>query len=63
MSKIWEDIRKSIKDLGKEAATKTGEFTKIARDKAEEVTKIGKVKLEILQIKRDIDRYYSELGG
>lgn len=32
-------------------------------DKAEEVTKIGKVKIEIIATKRDIEKLFVELGG
>jgi len=32
-------------------------------DKAEEVTKIGRVKIEIIAMKRDIEKLFVELGG
>ncbi len=32
-------------------------------DKAEEVTKIGRVKIEIIATKRDIEKLFVELGG
>jgi len=32
-------------------------------EKAEEITKIGRVKLEIIAIKRDIEKTFVELGG
>ena len=32
-------------------------------DKAEEVTKIGRIKIEIIAAKRDIEKLFVELGG
>jgi len=32
-------------------------------DKAEEVTKIGRIKIEIIATKRDIEKLFVELGG
>ncbi|MBO8130000.1 MAG: hypothetical protein H0Z29_00620 [Candidatus Marinimicrobia bacterium] len=58
MSSMW----KSLKSTMDKVLKKAGEITKEAADKAEEVTKLGKVKLEIFQIKKDIERKEAELG-
>jgi len=62
-NKLWDDVRKSLQDLGNLAAEKGKVFSKAAADKAEELTRTGKVKLDILQVNREIDHLFSELGG
>lgn len=48
---LWEDVKKTFK-----------EGVSIAAEKTEEYTKIGKVKVEILNIKRNIDKSFTDLG-
>ncbi len=62
-SKLWDDVRKSLQDLGNLAAEKGKVFSKAAADKAEELTRTGKLKLDILQVNREIDHLFSQLGG
>ncbi|HKJ69231.1 MAG TPA: hypothetical protein VKA68_14830 [bacterium] len=62
-SKLWDDVRKSLQDLGNIAAEKGKIFSKAAADKAEELTRSGKLKLDILQVNREIDHLFSQLGG
>ncbi len=62
-NKLWDDVRKSLQDLGNLAAEKGKVFSKAAADKAEELTRTGKIKLDILQVNREIDHLFSELGG
>jgi len=50
-SSLWEDIKKTVKEGFSTAAEKT-----------EEYTKIGKLKVDILNIKRNIDKTYTDLG-
>ena len=50
-STLWEDIKKTVK-----------EGVSVAAEKTEEYTKIGKVKVDILNIKRNIDKLYEDLG-
>lgn len=52
MANLWEDIQKTIRDG----------VTSIA-EKTEELTKIGKAKVEVLNIKRQIERQFADLGG
>lgn len=49
---LWEDIKKSLK-----------EGVDFALNKTEEYTKVGKIRLDILGIKRRIERAFTELGG
>ncbi len=49
---LWEDIKKSLK-----------EGVDFAINKTEEYTKVGKIKLDVLGIKRRIERAFTELGG
>ena len=52
MGKIFNSISKMVVDS----------YNNIS-DKAEEVTKIGRVKIEIIATKRDIEKLFIELGG
>jgi|GEM_PF-1762493 len=62
-NKLWDDVRKSLQDLGNLAAEKGKVFSKAAADKAEELTRTGKIKLDVLQVNREIDHLFSKLGG
>jgi hypothetical protein len=46
-SSFWDDVKKTLKD---------------GIEKTEEYTKIGKLKVDILGIKRNMDKAYTELG-
>ena len=50
-SSLWKDIKKTVKD-----------GISVAADKTEEYTKIGKIKVEILNINRNIDKAHTNLG-
>jgi len=52
MSSLWDDVKNAILDGYVYAA-----------DKAEELTQIGRAKVEILRINRTIARTMSEIGG
>lgn len=52
MGTLWEDIRDGIRD-----------GIELVVDKTEEYTKIGKIKVEMMGIKRNIEKKFSELGG
>lgn len=62
-NKLWDDVRKSLQDLGNIASEKGRQFSKVAAEKAEELTAVGKIRLELLQVNRDIERQFTELGG
>lgn len=63
MTGLWDNIKKSVGELATKAAEKGREITREAADKAEELTKLGKIKLDIFQIKRDIEKKLTDLGG
>lgn len=50
-SSLWKDIKKTVKD-----------GISVAAEKTEEYTKIGKIKVEILNINRNIDKAHTKLG-
>lgn len=52
MANLWDDITKTIKE---------GVDTVV--EKTEELTKIGKIKVDILGIKRNVEKNFTELGG
>ncbi|MCE5251183.1 hypothetical protein LLG96_13280 [bacterium] len=52
MEDLWGQIKKSVMD-----------GVNIAAEKTEELTKLGKVKLDILNLKYKISRKFTELGG
>ena len=52
MEKLWDKIKKSVVEGASYAAEKT-----------EEYTKLGKMKIEILNLKRKISSNFSNLGG
>ena len=52
MANLWDDIAKTIREGVDTVVEKTGELTKI-----------GKIRIDILNIKRNIDKNFSELGG
>ncbi|MCG8606521.1 hypothetical protein MJD09_16245 [bacterium] len=52
MANLWDDIARTIRD---------GVDTVV--EKTEELTKIGKIKVDVINIKRNIDKNFAELGG
>ena len=52
MEKLWEKIKKSV-----------AEGVTYAAEKTEEITKLGKAKLDILGVKRKISKNFTEIGG
>ena len=52
MSSLFDDITKGIKEG----------ITTVA-DKTDELTKIGRLKVEIMGVKRNIEKKFTELGG
>ncbi len=52
MAKLWEKIKDVVQEKASTVAEKTEEFTRI-----------GRVKLEIAKIKRDITKSLAELGS
>jgi len=52
MANLWDDIAKTIRE---------GVDTVV--EKTEELTRIGRIKVDILNIKRNVEKNFSELGG
>ncbi len=62
MSKMWDDLKKNMKDWSAAAVEKAEEVSKIAVAKTEELTKISKVKIEIHQLQRDRSKSFEKIG-
>ena len=62
MTKLWDDLKKNMKDWGSVAVEKAEEVSKIAVAKTEELTKISKIKIEIHHLQRDLAKTYENLG-
>tara|TARA_X000001036_G_C20471680_1_gene721824 strand:- start:88 stop:525 length:438 start_codon:yes stop_codon:yes gene_type:complete len=62
MSKLWDDLKDNMKDWSVSAVEKAEEMSKIAVAKTEQMTRISKVKFEIHQIYREMDKVYADLG-
>ena len=52
MANLWDDIARTLR-----------ESVDTVVEKTEELTKIGKIKIDILNIKRNVQKNFSELGG
>jgi len=62
MSKLWDDLKDNMKDWSISAVEKAEEMSKIAVAKTEEMTRISKVKFEIHQLQKEMNRIYEKLG-
>ena len=62
MSKLWDDLKDNMKDWSQTAVEKAEEMSKIAVAKTEEMTLISKVKFDIHQLHREMNRVYENLG-
>ena len=62
MSKLWDDLKDNMKDWSVSAVEKAEEMSKIAVAKTEEMTRISKVKFEIHQLNREMNKVYENLG-
>ena len=61
-SKMMGDVMKGLRDFGSAALDKAEEYGKIASEKAEALTKLGKIKLDIHQLGRSRTKNLSDLG-
>ena len=62
MTKLWNDLKKNIKDWSSAAVEKAEEVSKIAVAKTEELTKISKIKIEEHQLQRELSALYEDMG-
>ena len=62
MSKLWDDLKENMKDWSTSAVEKAEEMSRIAVAKTEEMTRISKIKFEIHQLQREMNKAYEKLG-
>ena len=62
MSRLFDDLKETVKEWTTVAVEKAEEVGKIAVAKTEEVTRISKIKLEVHQHERDLAKVYERLG-
>ena len=62
MSKLWDDLKENMKDWSTSAVEKAEEMSRIAMAKTEEMTRISKIRFEIHQLQREINKAYEKLG-
>ena len=62
MTKLWNDLKKNMKDWSSAAVEKAEEVSKIAVAKTEELTKISKLKIEEHQLQRELSALYEDMG-
>jgi len=62
MTRLWNDLKKNMKDWSTAAVEKAEEVSKIAVAKTEELTKISKIKIEEHQLQRELSKNYEEMG-
>ena len=62
MTKLWNDLKKNMKDWSTAAVEQAEEVSKIAVAKTEELTKISKIKIEEHQLQRELSKNYEAMG-
>ena len=62
MSNLWKEIKENVKEWGAVAIKKADEVSKLAVEKTGDFTKISKIKLDIRQTQKDIDKNFEDLG-
>ena len=62
MNKLWDDLKDNMKEWGVSAVEKAEEISRVAVAKGEEFTKISKLKFDILQLQKDKNKIYENLG-
>ena len=62
MATILDNLSENLKTWTNTAASRAGEITKAAANKAEELGKIGRLKMEVYQLQRKRQRFMGDLG-
>ena len=62
MTKLWNDLKKNMKDWSSAAVEKAEEVSKIAVAKTEELTTVSKIKIEEHQFQRELSKLYEDMG-
>jgi hypothetical protein len=59
---MWENLVERIRSWTNSASEKAGEITRTATTKAEEWSKVGRLKVDIFQLQREQSRLFTDLG-
>ena len=59
---MLDNLTNNIKAWTSTAASRAGELTRAAANKAEELSRIGRLKMEVYQLERQEHRYLADLG-
>ena len=62
MNKLWDDLKDNMKEWGASAVEKAEEISRVAVAKGEEFTKISKLKIDIIQLKKEKSKSFEKLG-
>ena len=62
MNKLWDDLKDNMKEWGASAVEKAEELSRVAVAKGEEFTKISKIKIEIMQLEKEVKTNHEKLG-
>ena len=62
MSNLWKEIKDNVKEWSSAAIKKADEVSKLAVEKTGDFTKISKIKLDIRQTQKDVDKNFEDLG-
>ena len=62
MNKLWDDLKGNMKEWGASAVEKAEEISRVAVAKGEEFTKISKLKIDIIQAKKERSKIFEKLG-
>ncbi len=62
MNKLWDDLKGNMKEWGASAVEKAEEISRVAVAKGEEFTKISKLKIDIIQLKKEKLKIFEKLG-
>ncbi len=63
MNKLWDDLKGNMKEWGASAVEKAEEISRVAVAKGEEFTKISKLKIDIIQSKKEKSKIFEKLGN
>ena len=63
MNKLWDDLKDNMKEWGASAVEKAEEISRVAVAKGEEFTKISKIKIDIMQLEKEVSKYFEKLGN
>lgn len=62
MKSVFDNLAENLRTWGNIAVERAGEFTKVAAVKADELSKAGRLKMDIFQMERERGRLFTGLG-